>query len=67
MAHSGFIGVSCAHLGGDPTVSWIVEIDTGCRGEPTGKTVNVEANGLLECWSETYSRFFCILYEVMGR
>lgn len=49
VAHSGFIGVSCAHLEGGPTASWIIEIDTGCRGEPTGKTVNVEAGGFLEC------------------
>ncbi|XTI92087.1 hypothetical protein V2W45_1333917 [Cenococcum geophilum] len=31
VAHSGFIGVSCAHLEGGPTASWIIEIDTGCR------------------------------------
>ncbi|KAN0073553.1 hypothetical protein V8E54_008773 [Elaphomyces granulatus] len=44
-AHSGLVGVSCTHFGGDPTVSWVIEVDTGSRGEPTGKTVNVEANG----------------------
>jgi hypothetical protein len=44
-AHSGLVSVSCAHFGGDPTVSWTIEVDTGSRGEPTGKTINVEANG----------------------
>lgn len=44
-AYSGLVGASCTHLGGDPTVSWSIEVDTGSRGEPTGKTVNVEANG----------------------
>jgi hypothetical protein len=43
--YSGLVGASCAHLGGDPTVLWIIEVDTGSRGEATGKTVNVEANG----------------------
>jgi hypothetical protein len=43
-AHSGLVGVSCTHLAGDPSVLWIIEVDTGSRGEPTGKTVNVEAN-----------------------
>jgi len=44
-AYPGLVGASCTHLGGDPTVSWSIEVDTGSRGEPTGKTVNVEANG----------------------
>jgi hypothetical protein len=43
-AHSGLVDVSCTNFGGDPTLSWIIEVDTGSRGEPTGKTVNVEGN-----------------------
>lgn len=39
------VGVSCTHLGGDGTVSWIIEVDKGSRGEATGNMVEVEANG----------------------
>lgn len=45
-AHSGLVGVSCTNFGGDPTLSWIIEVDTGSRGEPTGKTVNVDTTSL---------------------
>jgi hypothetical protein len=44
-AHFSLVGVSCIHFGGDPTVLWVIEVNTGSCGEPTGKTVNVETNG----------------------
>jgi hypothetical protein len=41
----GLVGAQCFHFGGDETVSWIVEVDTGSRGEATGDIVQVRANG----------------------
>ncbi len=38
------IGISCNHLGERRTVEWIIEIDKGSRGKPTGDMVQIEAN-----------------------
>jgi hypothetical protein len=38
---SGLVGASCTHLGGDETVSWIIEVDKCGRG----KTDKAKANG----------------------
>jgi hypothetical protein len=43
--YSGLIGISYIYFGGDPTVLWVIEIDTGSCSKPTGKIVNIEANG----------------------
>lgn len=39
------VGISCTHLGGDKSVSWVIEVDRGSRGEPTGEVAEVQANG----------------------
>ena len=41
----GVVGVSCWHFGGDLSVAWAVEVDTGHRGPTTGDMVKMEANG----------------------
>lgn len=42
---SDLAGLSCTHLGGDSTVAWLIEIDQGLKGEHTGITTRVRANG----------------------
>ena len=39
------IEISRNHLGGCRTVEWIIEVDKGSRGKPTGDMVQIEANG----------------------
>lgn len=38
-------GLSCIHLGGDSTVTWVIEVDQGLKGEHTGVTKKVRADG----------------------
>ena len=39
------VGLHCVHLGGDHTVSWVIEVDRDSRQEVTANTVNVKVNG----------------------
>ncbi|KAI9855656.1 MAG: hypothetical protein M1813_009702 [Trichoglossum hirsutum] len=39
------VGVNCTHLGGDKSVSWVIEVDKGFRGEATENMLRIEANG----------------------
>ncbi len=38
-------GLSCIHLGGDSTVTWLIEVDQGLKGEHTGVTKKIRADG----------------------
>ena len=42
---TGLVGFNAYHLGGDVTLSWIIEVDRALRGEPTGEMTEVAANG----------------------
>ena len=42
---NGLVGFKSHHLGGGKNVSWMIEVDTGLRKAPTGKMVEVKANG----------------------
>lgn len=46
-------GLSCIHLGGDSTVTWVIEVDQGLKGEHTGVTKKIRAEGgdMQELWS----------------
>lgn len=42
---SELAGLSCIHLGGDSTVTWLIEVDQGLKGEHTGVTNKIRADG----------------------
>lgn len=44
-AMAGLVGASCVHLGGGRTVQWKIKVDKGIRGEATGETATLNANG----------------------
>ncbi len=37
-------GLSCIHLGGDSTVTWIIEVDQGLKDEYTDITKKIRAD-----------------------
>ena len=45
VENADLAGLSCVHLGGDSGIGWLIEIDQGLKGEPTGVTTRVRANG----------------------
>ena len=42
---SEFVGLICTHLGGHADILWLIKIDQRLKGEPTGITQTVRANG----------------------
>lgn len=45
VSQQRLVGISCTHLGGDYGAPWVIEVDTGSRGEPTGRTIAIDAAG----------------------
>ncbi len=41
----GLAGFACIHLGGSDADDWVIELDMGLRGNATGNTTTVKANG----------------------